>query len=90
MIYGLGSVGLADRFMARQSLGETNQRKNLNSMAVSDIRVKVGDAVKEGDVLFTLADLSEARNNLEMAQLELEQLNATLEDQKAEVDASRS
>ena len=54
-------------------------------MAVSDIRVKVGDTVKEGDVLFTY-DLSEARSNLEMAQLELEQLNATLEDQKAEVD----
>ena len=54
-------------------------------MAVSDIRVKVGDTVKEGDVLFTY-DLSEARSNLEMAQLELEQLNATLEDQKAEVE----
>ena len=85
MICGLGSVGLADRFAGIVSpLGETKIKKN-DSMAVSDIRVKVGDAVKEGDVLFTY-DLSEARNNLEMAQLELEQLNATLEDQKAEVD----
>ena len=85
MICGLGSVGLADRFAGIVSpLGETKIKKN-DSMAVSDIRVKVGDAVKEGDVLFTY-DLSEARNNLEMAQLELEQLNATLEDQKAEVE----
>ena len=85
MICGLGSVGLADRFAGIVSpLGETKIKKN-DSMAVSDIRVKVGDTVKEGDVLFTY-DLSEARSNLEMAQLELEQLNATLEDQKAEVD----
>ena len=85
MICGLGSVGLADRFAGIVSpLGETKIKKN-DSMAVSDIRVKVGDTVKEGDVLFTY-DLSEARSNLEMAQLELEQLNATLEDQKAEVE----
>ena len=85
MICGLGSVGLADRFAGIVSpLGETKIKKD-DSMAVSDIRVKVGDTVKEGDVLFTY-DLSEARSNLEMAQLELEQLNATLEDQKAEVD----
>ena len=85
MICGLGSVGLADRFAGIVSpLGETKIKK-VDSMAVSDIRVKVGDTVKEGDVLFTY-DLSEARSNLEMAQLELEQLNATLEDQKAEVD----
>ena len=85
MICGLGSMGLADRFAGIVSpLGETKIKKN-DSMAVSDIRVKVGDTVKEGDVLFTY-DLSEARSNLEMAQLELEQLNATLEDQKAEVD----
>lgn len=85
MICGLGSVGLADRFAGIVSpLGETKIKK-VDSMAVSDIRVKVGDTVKEGDVLFTY-DLSEARGNLEMAQLELEQLNATLEDQKAEVD----
>lgn len=85
MICGLGSVGLADRFAGIVSpLGETKIKKD-DSMAVSDIRVKVGDTVKEGDVLFTY-DLSEARSNLEMAQLELEQLNATLEDQKAEVE----
>ncbi len=52
MICGLGSVGLADRFAGIVSpLGETKIKKN-DSMAVSDIRVKVGDAVKEGDVLF--------------------------------------
>ena len=85
MICGLGSVGLADRFAGIVSpLGETKIKKD-DSMAVSDIRVKVGDTVKEGDVLFTY-DLSEARSNLEMAQLELDQLNATLEDQKAEVE----
>ena len=85
MICGLGSVGLADRFAGIVSpLGETKIKKD-DSMTVDTIKVKVGDSVKEGDVLFTY-DLSELRTNLEMAQLELEQLNAKLEDQKAEVE----
>ncbi len=85
MICGLGSVGLADRFAGIVSpLGETTIKKN-DSMTVDTIKVKVGDTVKEGDVLFTY-DLSQVRTDLEMAQLELEQLNATLEDQQAELE----
>ena len=85
MICGLGSGGLADRIAGIVSpLGETKIKKD-DSMTVDTIKVKVGDSVKEGDVLFTY-DLSELRTNLEMAQLELEQLNAKLEDQKAEVE----
>ncbi len=85
MICGLGSVGLADRFAGIVSpLGETKIKKD-DSMAVVRHPGEGGRHGEEGDVLFTY-DLSEARSNLEKAQLELEQLNATLEDQKAEVE----
>ena len=77
MICGLGSVGLADRFAGIVSpLGETTIKKN-DAMTIDTIKVKVGDSVKKGDVLLTY-DLSQIRTDLEMAQLELEQLNATL------------
>lgn len=85
MICGIGSVGLADRFAGIVSpLGETTIKKS-DTMTVDTIKVKVGDAVKKGDVLFTY-DLTQVRTDLEMAQLELEQLNATLEDQQAELE----
>ena len=72
MICGLGSVGLADRFAGIVSpLGETKIKKD-DSLSVDTIKVKVGDAVKVGDVLFVY-DLSELQRNLEQAQLELEQ-----------------
>lgn len=86
MICGLGSVGLADRFAGIVSpLGETTIKKDEN-MTVDTIKVAVGDKVKKGDVLLTY-DLSEVRTNLEIAQLELEQLNAKLEDQKTEAES---
>ena len=71
MICGLGSVGLADRFAGIVSpLGETKIKKD-DSLSVDTIKVKVGDAVKVGDVLFVY-DLSELQRNLEQAQLELD------------------
>ena len=55
MICGLGSVGLADRFAGIVSpLGETKIKKD-DSMAVSDIRVKVGDTNGAGDTFFGAA-----------------------------------
>ena len=83
MICGLGSVGLADRFGGIVSpLGETKIKKD-DSMTVDTIKVKVGDAVEIGDVLFTY-DLSELQRNLEQAQLELEQQQNQLENRESE------
>ena len=83
MICGLGSVGLADRFGGIVSpLGETKIKKD-DSLTVDTIKVKVGDTVAVGDVLFTY-DLSELQRNLEQAQLELEQQQNQLENKESE------
>ena len=83
MICGLGSVGLADRFGGIVSpLGETKIKKD-DSLTVDTIKVKVGDPVAVGDVLFTY-DLSELQRNLEQAQLELEQQQTQLENKESE------
>ena len=83
MICGLGSVGLADRFGGIVSpLGETKIKKD-DSLTVDTIKVKVGDTVAVGDVLFTY-DLSELQRNLEKAQLELEQQQNQLENKESE------
>lgn len=54
------------------SSGEVKIKKN-DDFEVSEIKVSVGDAVKEGDVLFTY-DVEKAQIDLEKAKLELEQL----------------
>lgn len=83
MICGLGSAGLTDRFAGVVSaLGETNIKKD-DSMAIGEIKVKVGDAVKEGDVLFTY-DMSQLQLDLETAQLDLESLKSQLADKEDE------
>ena len=83
MICGLGSGVLADRFGGIVSpLGETKIKKD-DSLTVDTIKVKVGDTVAVGDVLFTY-DLSELQRNLEKAQLELEQQQNQLENKESE------
>ena len=83
MICGLGTAGLTDRFAGVVSaMGETNIKKD-DSLTIGEIKVKVGDAVKVGDVLFTY-DMSQIEINLEEAQLALEDLKATLADKEAE------
>lgn len=83
MICGLGSVGLADRFGGIVSpLGETKINRD-ESMTVDEIKVKEGDQVEVGQVLFTY-DLSQVRRDLEQAQLELEQQQMQLENKQEE------
>ena len=76
MICGLGSAGMTDRFAGVVSaLGETN--------IIGEIKVKAGDAVNVGDVLFTY-DMSQLEIDLEDAQLSLEELKSQLETQQDE------
>lgn len=88
MICGLGSAGLTDRFAGVVSaLGETNIKKD-DTMTVGEIKVKVGDQVNVGDVLFTY-DMSELQLNLEKAQLDLESLKsqvASKEEEKSQTE----
>ena len=83
MICGLGTAGLTDRFAGVVSaMGETNIKKD-DSLTIGEIKVKVGDAVKVGDVLFTY-DMSQLEISLEEAQIALEDLKATLADKEEE------
>ena len=88
MICGLGSAGLTDRFAGVVSaLGETNIKKD-DTMTVGEIKVKAGDQVKVGDVLFTY-DMSELQLSLEKAQLDLESLKsqvASKEEEKSQTE----
>ena len=83
MICGIGTAGLTDRFAGVVSaMGETNIKKD-DSLTIGEIKVKVGDAVKVGDVLFTY-DMSQLEISLEEAQIALEDLKATLADKEEE------
>lgn len=54
MICGIGTAGLTDRFAGVVSaMGETNIKKD-DSLTIGEIKVKVGDAVKVGDVLLPM------------------------------------
>ena len=83
MICGLGTAGLTDRFAGVVSaMGETNIKKD-DSLTIGEIKVKVGDAVNVGDVLFTY-DMSQLQLDLETARLELESLKSQLADKEDE------
>lgn len=83
MICGIGSTGLADRFAGVVSpKSETSIRKN-EEQTVSEVKVKAGDKVKKGQVLFTY-DEEQTQLDLEKAQLELDQLKNSREAQKQE------
>lgn len=89
MICGLGSAGLTDRFAGVVSaLGETNIKKE-DSLTIGEIKVKVGDAVNVGDVLFTY-DMSRLQMDLEAAQLELESLKSQLADKEDEKEQAET
>jgi HlyD family secretion protein len=77
MITGVGSVGLADRFSGLVVSGSTQEIKLDENMTVDEIRVKPGQEVKIGDILFTY-DNELSLLNLEQAKLELESLKNTL------------
>ena len=78
MICGLGSTGLTDRFAGMVTAQSETQIKKNDNATVDAIKVKVDQEVKKGDALFTY-DSSQARLDLEMAQLELEQMKKDTE-----------
>ena len=93
MICGLGSTGLTDRFAGMVTAQSETQIKKNDNATVDAIKVKVDQEVKKGDALFTY-DSSQARLDLEKAQLERdkngaasdEQMNYALEIRQANAD----
>ena len=89
MICGIGTAGLTDRFAGVVSaMGETNIKKD-DSLTIGEIKVKVGDAVKVGDVLFTY-DMSQLEISLEEAQIALDDLKDTLADKEKEKEQAEA
>lgn len=92
MICGIGSTSNADRFSGIVSpQGETKIEKT-GSNEVSQIKVKVGDAVEKDQVLFTY-DTSQLELDIERAKLELEQMKLSKEnkkDEKAQLEAEKA
>lgn len=82
-ITGLGSVGITDKFSG-MVVSEEEVKVNKNSnLSVKDVKVKEGDIVKTGQVLFTY-DTDSLQLTLEKQQLELEQLQSTIENKTKE------
>ena len=82
-ITGLGSVGVTDKFSG-MVVSEEEVKVNKNSnLSVKEVKVKEGDVVKTGQVLFTY-DTDSLQLTLEKQQLELEQLQATIDNKTKE------
>ena len=82
-ITGLGNVGVSDKFSGMVvSEDEIKIEKN-SGLSVKEVKVKEGDVVKEGQVLF-IYDTDALELTLEKQQLELEQLQSTIESKTKE------
>ncbi len=91
MITGAGSVGLVDRFAGVVSPRSEVEIEKDPDRTISEIRVKQGDEVKAGQILFVY-DIEESQLALEKAQLEQQRIVdtiASLERQKAELEEDR-
>lgn len=84
MLTGLGSVGAYDRFAGVVESGETVNVDRNEQMELGETKVKAGDVVKQGDVLFTY-NTETLSLDLEKLQLELEQLKSGISTKKDQI-----
>lgn len=77
-ITGLGNVGVSDKFSGIVVSEEEIKIEKNSELSVKEVMVKEGDVVKEGQILFAY-DTDALELTLEKQQLELEQLQATIE-----------
>ena len=85
MLAGIGPAGALQRFggiVAPQSTASVDKASDLT---ISELKVKEGDEVREGDLLF-IYDAEESRLNLEKARTELEQLKMSLAQSEKELE----
>ena len=85
MLAGIGPVGALQRFagiVTPQSTAGVEKRGNLE---IGELKVKAGDEVREGEVLFTY-DAEQSRLNLEKAKTELEQIKSNLANKEKELE----
>lgn len=85
MLAGLTDAMQAQRFAGVVSAGKEQSIKKDSGRKVAKVNVKKGDVVKAGDVLFTY-DADSAKNSLDKAKLELEELRNTLTSKQEEIN----
>ena len=84
MLAGL-DMGIQDRFsgvVVAQATKEVNKQEDRK---IKELKVKVGDTVKKGDVLFTY-DTEEMQLAIDKGKLELEKLTNTIESTKKQIE----
>ena len=84
MLAGL-DMGVQDRFsgvVVAQATKEVNKQEDRK---IKELKVKVGDTVKKGDVLFTY-DTEEMQLAIDKGKLELEKLTNTIESTKKQIE----
>ena len=72
-----GSVGMTNQYAGVVETQETWSVNKNSDATVADLKVKVGDTVKKGDVLFTY-DTSSYQSQLDQANIDLQRLNNEL------------
>ena len=82
-ITGLGSLGVSDKFSGMVVSEDEEKIEKNGDLSVKELKVKEGDVVKEGQVLFVY-DTESLELTLEKQELELEQLKATIESKQKE------
>ena len=72
-----GSVGMTNQYAGVVETQETWSVNKADDATVADLKVKVGDTVKKGDVLFTY-DTSTYQSQLDQANIDLQRMNNEL------------
>ena len=89
---GLGGIAPGDRFAGMVVSENVTQIQKDSDRSVAELRVREGDDVQEGDILFCY-DMDEVQLQLDKQKLEKEQLIATIEkyqEQILELEAQRN
>jgi HlyD family secretion protein len=86
LITGTASAGAYDRYAGVVESGDTIEIQKNENMTVKEVKVKTGDTVKTGQVLFVY-DTESMNVELEKQQLELEQLKNTITTKNDQITA---
>ena len=81
---GMGGIAAGDRFPGMVVSENVTEIKKDSEKTVKEVLVKEGDDVNKGDKLFEY-DTDELQLSLEKKQLELEQLNASIENYQQQI-----
>ena len=85
MLAGIGPVGAVQRFGGIVAPQSTVNVEKSGDLEISELKVKQGDEVKEGDLLFSY-DAEQSKLSLEKARTELEQIKMNLATSEKELE----